>query len=294
MVASAERPEDPREFEQEPAGLYLDYGYGSHVGLRRELNEDSSVITDTLFAVADGMGGHEAGEVASALAVQTLADGWNRAEGRISRDQIQTFLGEADQRIREATDSKAGTTVSGALLEDHDGGLSWVVFNIGDSRTYLFEQGQLHQLTRDHSQVQDMFDSGLITAEELHSHPQRNVITRALGAGDMWDADFTTSAVRAGQRLMICSDGLSGELTDPEIARILGAGRNAQDTVDWLIHQSLRAGGRDNVTVVVVDVAQQGDQQQEDQPDATQRTDTQRQEAHHEAAGQDTAEHPKV
>lgn len=305
MVASAENPEDPREFEQEPAGLYLDYGYGSHVGLRRELNEDSSVITDTLFAVADGMGGHEAGEVASALAVQTLADGWNRAEGRISRDQIQTFLAEADQRIREATDSKAGTTVSGALLEDHEGGLSWVVFNIGDSRTYLFEQGQLHQLTRDHSQVQDMFDSGLITAEELHSHPQRNVITRALGAGDMWDADFTTSAVRAGQRLMICSDGLSGELTDPEIARILGAGRNAQDTVDWLIHQSLRAGGRDNVTVVVVDVQQQGDQQPGEQqlgdqqqqnglPDVTQHTDTQHQDAHHEAAGQDTAEHPKV
>lgn len=248
---------EPREQQDQPAGLYLDYGYGSHVGLRRELNEDSSVITDTLFAVADGMGGHEAGEVASALAVQTLAEGWNRSEGRISRDQLQTFLTEADQRIRDATDSKAGTTVSGALLADQDEGLSWIVFNIGDSRTYLFEDSTLHQLSRDHSQVQDMFESGIITAEELHSHPQRNVITRALGAGDMWDADYFNSPVRAGQRLMICSDGLSGELTESEIAGILGAGRNAQDTVDWLIHQALRAGGRDNVTVVVVDVQEQ-------------------------------------
>ena len=257
MVVSAEGPEETRGQPDEPVGLYLDYGYGSHVGLRRELNEDSSVITDTLFAVADGMGGHEAGEVASALAVQTLADGWNRAEGRISREQIQSFLVEADRRIREATDSKAGTTVSGALLEDQGEGLNWLVFNIGDSRTYLYAESELRQLTRDHSQVQDMFESGLITAEELHTHPQRNVITRALGAGDLWDADFTVTEVRAGQRLMICSDGLSGELTDEEISGILGAGRNAQDTVDWLIHQSLRAGGRDNVTVVVVDVAQQ-------------------------------------
>lgn len=257
MAASAEGPEEPREQQTPPAGLYLDYGYGSHVGLRRELNEDSSVITDTLFAVADGMGGHEAGEVASALAVQTLADGWNRAEGRVAREQIQTYLAEADQRIREATDSKAGTTVSGALLTEEGAGLNWIVFNIGDSRTYLFEQSQLRQLSRDHSQVQDMFESGLITAEELHTHPQRNVITRALGAGDMWDADYFTSPVRAGQRLMICSDGLSGELNDSEMERILGAGRNAQDTVDWLIHQALRAGGRDNVTVVVVDVQEQ-------------------------------------
>lgn len=254
---SAESPEEPRERHEHSAGLYLDYGYGSHVGLRRELNEDSSVITDTLFAVADGMGGHEAGEVASALAVQTLADGWNRAEGRISREQIQTFLTEADRRIREATDSKAGTTVSGALLEDLGEGLNWVVFNIGDSRTYLFEDSRLRQLSRDHSQVQDMFESGIITAEELHDHPQRNVITRALGAGEMWDADYFSCPVRTGQRLMICSDGLSGELHDAEISRILDAGRNAQDTVDWLIHQALRAGGRDNVTVVVVDVQEQ-------------------------------------
>lgn len=151
------------------------------------------------------------------------------------------------------------------------------MFNIGDSRTYLYEQAELRQLTRDHSQVQDMFDSGLITAEELHSHPQRNVITRALGAGEMWDADFTTAAVRAGQRLMICSDGLSGELTDDEIGRILGAGRNAQDTVDWLIHQSLRAGGRDNVTVVVVDVQQQDVQQQDARQQDVQQHDSPKQ-----------------
>lgn len=234
--------------------LYLDYGYGSHVGLRRELNEDSSVVTDTLFAVADGMGGHEAGEVASSLAVQTLAEGWDTAQGRISRQELQQFIHDADQRIRQATDSKAGTTLTGAALVEAENELQWLIFNIGDSRTYMFHERALVRLTRDHSQVQEMFESGIITAEEIHNHPNRNVITRALGAGDVYAADFSSSSVRAGQRVLICSDGLTGELTDAQIAEILGQGASAQETVDTLIQQSLRKGGRDNVTVVVVDV----------------------------------------
>lgn len=242
--------------------LYLDYGYGSHVGLRRELNEDSSVVTDTLFAVADGMGGHEAGEVASSLAVQTLAEGWDAAQGRITRQELQQFIHDADQRIRQATDSKAGTTLTGAALVDAENELQWLIFNIGDSRTYMFHAEALVRLTRDHSQVQEMFESGIITADEIHNHPNRNVITRALGAGDAYDADFSTSSVRAGQRVLICSDGLTGELTDPQIAEILGEGASAQETVDTLIQQALRKGGRDNVTVVVVDV-------KEDEADAS-------------------------
>ncbi|GAB3841545.1 PP2C family protein-serine/threonine phosphatase [Nesterenkonia populi] len=240
-------------------GPYVDYGYGSHVGLRRELNEDSYVVTDGLFAVADGMGGHEAGEVASSLAVQALAEGWERTGGDVGEAEIQEFLDDADRRIREATDSKAGTTLSGAIVvetptEDSSSQWQWLVFNIGDSRTYLLNDGAFIRLTRDHSQVQDLVDSGMITAEEMHTHPQRNVITRALGAGDVWGADFSTATVTTGQRLLICSDGLTGELTDQQIATILNAGHSAQETVDWLIHQSLRFGGRDNVTVVLVDV----------------------------------------
>lgn len=242
---------------------YVDYGYGSHVGLRRELNEDSFVVTDRLFAVADGMGGHEAGEVASSLAVQALAEGWEAHSGRVGEPELEKFLDDADQRIRDATDSKAGTTLSGAVVveatddptgEDTNGQWQWLVFNVGDSRTYLLNDGALIRLTRDHSQVQELLDSGMITAEEMHSHPHRNVITRALGAGDMWGADFSTATVQPGQRLLICSDGLTGELTDDDIGQILNAGRNVQDTVDWLIHQALRQGGRDNVTVVLVDV----------------------------------------
>ncbi|GAA1180802.1 PP2C family protein-serine/threonine phosphatase [Nesterenkonia xinjiangensis] len=243
--------------EQQPSpdgGLYLDYGYGSHVGLRRELNEDSSVVTDSLFAVADGMGGHEAGEVASALAVQALAEGWDAAPGPISQVDLQAFLDDADERIREATGAKAGTTLTGAVLVEAQDQLQWLVFNIGDSRTYLHQDGTLRQLTRDHSQVQEMFESGIITAEEIRDHPNRNVITRALGAGDLLSGDYTLTPVTAGQRLLVCSDGLTGELTDAQIADILAAGRSPQDTVDWLIHQSLREGGRDNVTVIVVDV----------------------------------------
>ncbi|GAA1455519.1 PP2C family protein-serine/threonine phosphatase [Nesterenkonia lacusekhoensis] len=237
--------------------LYLDYGYGSHVGLRRELNEDSSVVTDTLFAVADGMGGHEAGEVASSLAVQTLAEGWDAAQGLISRYELQQFIDRADARIREATDSKAGTTLTGAALIEAEGELQWLVFNIGDSRTYMFEEGRLVRLTRDHSQVQEMYESGIITADEIHNHPNRNVITRALGAGDAFDADFFAATVNAGQRMLICSDGLTGELEDAKIAEILDRGESAQETVDALIQRSLRRGGRDNVTVVVVDVKEE-------------------------------------
>ncbi|GFZ77306.1 protein phosphatase 2C domain-containing protein [Nesterenkonia alkaliphila] len=242
---------------------YVDYGYGSHVGLRRELNEDSFVVTDRLYAVADGMGGHEAGEVASSLAVQALAEGWESHAGKVGEQDLQRFLDDADARIREATNSKAGTTLTGAAVveaadhhtgEDHRGQWQWLVFNIGDSRTYLLNDGALIRLTRDHSQVQELADSGMITAAEMHSHPQRNVITRALGAGDMLGADFTTATVDTGQRLLVCSDGLTGELTDEQIAQILNAGRNAQETVDWLIHQALRHGGRDNVTVILVDV----------------------------------------
>ena len=237
-----------------PGKQYLDFGYGSHVGLRRELNEDSSVVTDSLFAVADGMGGHEAGEVASALAVQALAEGWDAAKGPISREQIQACLDDADETIREATGAKAGTTLTGAVLVEADDQLKWLVFNIGDSRTYLHHEGELRQLTRDHSQVQEMYESGMISADELRDHPNRNVITRALGAGSLDSGDFTTMHVQTGQRLLMCSDGLTGELTDAEISKILGAGRSPQDTVDWLIQQALRAGGRDNVTVIVVDV----------------------------------------
>lgn len=251
---SAHHPEDSPQ-------PYADYGYGSHVGLRRELNEDSYVVTDSLFAVADGMGGHEAGEVASSLAVQALAEGWEHAGGVVTREHLEAFLAEADSRIRAATNSRAGTTLSGAVVvaadeedRDDDAQWQWLVFNIGDSRTYLLNDGALIRLSRDHSQVQDLLDSGMITEDEAHQHPQRNVITRALGAGDSDGADFTTATVTPGQRLLVCSDGLTGEVPDSQIAQILNAGRNAQDTVDWLIHQALRAGGRDNVTVVLVDV----------------------------------------
>ena len=255
MTLSAQSPDSVPE-------PYADYGYGSHVGLRRELNEDSYVVTDSLFAVADGMGGHEAGEVASSVAVQALAEGWEAAGGQVGQAEIQQFLDDADARIRAATDSKAGTTLTGAVVVAADeasaaegpGQWQWLVFNIGDSRTYLLNDGALIRLTRDHSQVQELVDSGMITPDEVHNHPQRNVITRALGAGDMWGCDFTTATVAAGQRLLVCSDGLTGELTDEQIAQILNSGHNAQETVDWLIHQALRHGGRDNVTVILVDV----------------------------------------
>lgn len=255
MVAVATEDETPDTREQP----YLDYGYGSHVGLRRQLNEDSFVVTDALFAVADGMGGHEAGEVASAEAVQALATSWENSRGRLTEEDLRACMEDADQRIREATAARAGTTLTGAVVVPSmslQGSTQWqwLVFNIGDSRTYLSHHGALIRLTRDHSQVQELYDSGMITADEIATHPQRNVITRALGAGEAWATDFFTANVDGDQRLLVCSDGLTGELDDATIAEILNEETSAQDAVDQLIYQSLRAGGRDNVTVIVVDV----------------------------------------
>jgi PPM family protein phosphatase len=237
------------------AGPSLSVGYGTDRGLRRELNEDSYIASDPVFAVADGMGGHEAGEIASGMCVRALAAIPQLATGErsVTASVLQEYLVRADSSIREATGARAGTTLAGAVIVEQMGMPYWLVMNIGDSRTYRLSQGKFEQISVDHSEVQELVDAGEITAEQATVHPRRHVVTRALGTGDETEADYWLLPVEEGDRILICSDGLTGELTDEHIFRILSTVGHPQDAVDELIQASLRSGGRDNVTVIVVD-----------------------------------------
>ena len=236
-------------------GLNLSYGYGTDRGLRRELNEDSFIASDPIFAVADGMGGHEAGEVASGMCVRALATLPQLATGErtATASVVQQYLAIADDSIRTATGSRAGTTLTGVVVVEQMGIPYWLVMNIGDSRTYRLSQGRLAQVSVDHSEVQELVDTGEITAEEATVHPRRHVVTRALGTGDETEADYWLLPIEEGDRMMVCSDGLNGELTDDQMFDILNTVPDPQEAVDLLIQAALRSGGRDNVTVIVVD-----------------------------------------
>ncbi|UWX98024.1 protein phosphatase 2C domain-containing protein [Arthrobacter zhaoxinii] len=235
--------------------LHAVFGYASDRGLRRELNEDSLIAADPIFAVADGMGGHEAGEVASSICVRTLGDSpiVGKHLPEFSAEQLEALIGESDRRIREATGGRAGTTLTGAVLVREGGKPHWLVFNVGDSRTYRLSSGVLAQVTVDHSEVQELVDLGQITADEALVHPRRHVVTRALGTGNDAEADFWLIPVEPGDRLMVCSDGLTGEVADAHIFQVLTSVPNPQDACSALVQAALRSGGRDNITVLVVD-----------------------------------------
>lgn len=250
MTGDQERQGDQ---ERHLGSIRLTVGAGTDRGLRRELNEDSFVAATPLFAVADGMGGHEAGEVASRICVETLAE--YARERPLGAAQMQQLLADADRRIRIAAASRAGTTVTGAALVEERGVAYWLVFNVGDSRTYRLSQGKLEQISIDHSEVQELLESGRITAQEALVHPRRHVVTRALGTGDDAEPDFWMLPVESGDRLLICSDGLTSEVSDAHIYTILNSSERPQDAVQGLIQAALRSGGRDNITVLVVDAA---------------------------------------
>lgn len=293
-------------------------GSATDVGAHRDNNEDSFAVAGTLHVVADGMGGHEAGEVASRLCARTIsysslftrpggmteeeaqafeqerkaeAESQSGSEERgllrrrrqnttalnrqIMRtlERLREIIGEADEKIKEVLGQRAGTTVTGAWLTNIGDQDMWFIFNVGDSRTYRLlrdeeyrpeeanlslsgasaEGLRLEQVTVDHSEVQYLVDTGQITALEALTHPRRNVITRALGTGNYWEPDFWVIPAHEGDRLMMCSDGLSGELSHRYMARVLASVKHPQDAADVLQMAALRAGGRDNITVIVAD-----------------------------------------
>ena len=225
------------------------------VGRRRAANEDSFIAAPPVFAIADGMGGHLAGDLASAAVVTRLAE--VRTSDFIAPETIETALEKATADIDIISDGSelgVGTTVTGAVLTLVDGDPYFAIFNIGDSRVYRFERNELAQVTVDHSLVQQLVDSGVISQAQAHNHPDGNVITRAVGFQSQPTPDFWLLPLRAGLRLLVCSDGLTGELQDDRLRLHFSAGLSPEATAGALVDAALAAGGRDNVTVIVLDV----------------------------------------
>lgn len=239
--------------------MKLSWGAATHVGMVRQQNEDAFVAQANVFAVADGMGGHNAGEVASALAVDGLrraaATGFSAAEGLVAAINIaNTTIHEASGGLSEQRGM--GTTLTALVpLVAADGEPQRVVVaNVGDSRIYLWRGGELKQVSADHSYVQELLSEGLITAAEARTHPRRNIVTRALGIEGDVNADSWVLPMVMGDRYVLCSDGLVDEVDDEEIAAILRASTNPQVAADHLVRVANDHGGRDNTTVVVVDI----------------------------------------
>jgi len=236
------------------APLIVTAGSSTHAGLRRALNEDAMLATTPVFVVADGMGGHEAGERASAAVVAEFSPFIGRQS--LELDDILEVLGrsrDAVEALSVGASGRAGTTLSGVVLADVDGMGYWLSFNIGDSRTYRLSGGELEQISVDHSVVQELIDAGVLDGESAGRDSRRNEITRAIGGGSGGEADFWLVPAEPGDRMLICSDGLSGEVSAERIAEVLGGVAGAQEAATRLVHEAMLHGGRDNITAVVVD-----------------------------------------
>ncbi len=251
----------------------LQVGHVSDVGLVRPHNEDASLVVESvfegdqaaetigLFIVADGMGGHQAGEVASALAARIVARGLIEEVyipylRQSSHQSDQLSLTEALQQAVEAANQAvhgqvpgSGTTLTCALVINSRAYLA----HVGDSRAYLYYNQALKQITRDHSYVDKLVELGQISAEAAAVHPQRNVLYRAVGQGDQLEIDIYPLDLPNGSRLLLCSDGLWGMLSDNVIQAILASARSPQDACRELIAAANEAGGRDNITAIVVE-----------------------------------------
>jgi serine/threonine protein phosphatase PrpC len=228
--------------------LVLRVSVASDRGAVRVVNEDSVLVDAPVFAVADGMGGHALGDRASAAAVAALRE--VLPVGRPARPaEVRDAVQRANADVqRVGAHSMAGTTLAAVVLVDP---AAWMVVHVGDSRVYGWDGRVLHRLTSDHSLVQELQDAGVIDAEQAQRHPDRNIVTRALGAHDAVVPDVRVLDLRLPgdePALLLCSDGLTGELDDAMIAGMLADGAEAGD----LVEAAVRAGGRDNVSAVVV------------------------------------------
>ena len=242
-----------------PAGVGHDtvlcFGGSSHRGAVRALNEDSWLAEPPVFVVADGMGGHRAGDAASAIVVERFM---NLAAGEpVELDALQACIGACQCEI-EALDDRSGpapgsTLVAAVYILQGDAGY-WLVASIGDSRAYVSADALLEQVTHDHTVVQELIDAGTLRPADAPSHPERHVITRALGATEDSSADYSLIPVTGGSTLMLCSDGVSSELDDHTLAKIIELGLGAQDTAEKIVDSAVAAGGHDNATAIVIRV----------------------------------------
>ena len=234
----------------------LTWGVATHVGLRAE-NQDRCLAEPPIFAVADGMGGHAAGAEASSIATACLAA---VAGGEaVEVETVRAALRRADDLVRRLATSDganggAGTTVAGLAVLANGGAPYWAAFHIGDSRVYRWSAGAWERISTDHSVVQELLDDGAISAAEALNHPQRHVITRAIGVGAPVEADFTVLPVAPGDRLLLCSDGLTGGLPESRIEELMAGGSDAAATAEALVGTAVSSGASDNVSAVVVHV----------------------------------------
>jgi protein phosphatase len=222
------------------------------VGNVRDHNEDNLLAVPPLFAVADGMGGHAAGEVASEIAIQTIDE---LAPRSLDREALIKACVQANDNIYQAIEEGRGkegmgTTLTCAIVED----TKLMIAQIGDSRAYALHGGNLQQLTHDHSYVQELVEQGRISPAEAAHHPKRSIITRALGGDPKTEPDIYELDITGVERLLLCSDGLSSMISDTEIQQIMTLPESPEDTAMRLVTAAKMAGGLDNVTVVVVDL----------------------------------------
>lgn len=229
-------------------------GASTDVGRVREGNEDSYFVDADLFAVADGMGGHAAGDVASATAVEVIQQRRGEIDPR-DPDSLAAIIREANRAIWEksANDPSLrgmGTTCTMILID----GTQAQIAHVGDSRAYLYRQGQIRQITEDHTLVSRMVREGKLKPEEAESHPQRSMITRALGVDDEVEVDRSSLDLAQDDRIIICSDGLTGMISESDIADTLEHEAEPQAAAEMLVKRANQAGGQDNITVIVIDV----------------------------------------
>jgi serine/threonine protein phosphatase PrpC len=229
-----------------------DFFKDSDTGRQRRANEDSVYARAPLFVVADGMGGASSGEVASRMAVETLERGLPDGSGP-AQDRLAARVEEANEAIHDASRMDAehagmGTTLTAAYIDAEEAAIA----HVGDSRAYLLRDGELRQLTRDHSLVDEFVRQGKLTEEEARDHPQKSIITRALGPEPAVEVDRQTLPLRDGDVLLLCSDGLTSMVHEDEIAPILASAGSLQEAGKRLIAAANEAGGRDNITVILL------------------------------------------
>jgi PPM family protein phosphatase len=230
---------------------------GTDTGLQRRANEDSLLARSPLFVVADGMGGAQAGEVASRIAVESFYDGLG--DPAVPEEELAANALAANARIHELSQNNAehagmGTTLTAVYV----GAEEVAIAHVGDSRAYCLRDGELLRLTDDHSLVDELIREGRLTPEEAEEHPQRSIITRALGPEETVEVDTRSFRARAGDVYLLCSDGLTSMVPEARLAEILRANRRLHDAGEALIAEANRAGGRDNITVILLRVEEVG------------------------------------
>jgi len=258
VARSADTGRGRRIHSDERSLVQLEVGQGTHTGMVRSGNEDSFFADPPagLFVVADGMGGHAAGEIASDMAVRIVSDELRVVRDITSEDvpaKVSDALKRANQEIYERTltevDKQGMGTTASVLIVGQD---RYLIGQVGDSRIYLLRDGKLTQLTKDHSYVQEQVDAGFLTPEQARYHPYSNVITRCVGAGSDVEPDTYRGELKRGDTFLVASDGLTGMVDDRRLHHLLSSRATAQRVVEALISEANGRGGLDNITAIVV------------------------------------------